>query len=259
MPASETKLLSVRLPEAEKRRIKIMAASQGVTIRQAIHEAFDAWASQLQARAPTPDAARGTSAGADSGRPRQPNQPATPRRDRRSAAAKPSSTPGGGHAPNAEAPSINWLLRAGQLDWSKCEAAQSVTGERGNIWVVRGTRVPLANIFKRVAEVTRLWKSRRSSDLPCNSSWPSCSSRRKVRRPPRLAVSQLSRGRRESSPAQVSVQETDEPRAPGRGHHASALFYAARSSAGLVSGHDLSRAARPQERNRALGTAESLP
>ena len=41
MPASETKLLSVRLPEAEKRRIKIMAASQGVTIRQAIHEAFD--------------------------------------------------------------------------------------------------------------------------------------------------------------------------------------------------------------------------
>jgi len=36
--------LSVRLPEAEKRRIKIMAASQGVTIRQAIHEAFDAWA-----------------------------------------------------------------------------------------------------------------------------------------------------------------------------------------------------------------------
>ena len=64
MPASETKLLSVRLPEAEKRRIKIMAASQGVTIRQAIHEAFDAWASQLQSPAATPDAARGIPAAA---------------------------------------------------------------------------------------------------------------------------------------------------------------------------------------------------
>jgi len=52
MVPSETNLLSVRLPEAEKRRIKIMAASQGVTIRQAIREAFDAWAAQLQSRAP---------------------------------------------------------------------------------------------------------------------------------------------------------------------------------------------------------------
>jgi|SRR5271165_4200580 len=153
MAPSETKLLSVRLPEAEKRRIKSMAASQGVTIRQAIHEAFDAWAFQLQSRAPTPDAARGAPAGADSERPRQPNHPAPPRQDRRSAEAKPSSTPGGGQAaPNADAPSIGWLLHAGRLDWSKCAAAESVPGARGNIWVVRGTRVPLATIFKRVAE-----------------------------------------------------------------------------------------------------------
>src|SRR5271157_59080 len=152
MLASETKLLSMRLPEAEKRRIKIMAASQGVTIQQAIHEAFDAWALQLQPRAPTPDAARGAPAGADSDTPRQPNRSATLRQGRRPAEAKPSSTPGGGQAPNADAPSINWLLRAGRLDWSKCAAAQSVPGERGNIWVVRGTQVPLAGIFKSVAE-----------------------------------------------------------------------------------------------------------
>lgn len=152
MPASKTKLLSVLLPEAEKRRIKIMAASQGVTIRQAIHEAFDAWALQLQARAPTPDAARGIPGGAGSDRPRQPNHSATPRQERRSAEAKPSSTAGGGQAPNADAPSINWLLRAGRLDWSQCAAAQSIPGERGNIWVVRGTRVPLAKIFRKVAE-----------------------------------------------------------------------------------------------------------
>src|SRR5271167_3907289 len=93
MAPSETKLLSVRLPEAEKRRIKIMAASQCVTIRQAIHEAFDAWAAQLQSRAHAPDAARGIPAGADSDRPRQPNHPATPRHDQRSTEARPSSTP----------------------------------------------------------------------------------------------------------------------------------------------------------------------
>ena len=87
MAPSETKLLSVRLPEAERRSIKIMAASQGVTIRQAIHEAFDAWAAQLQSRAHTPDAGRGTPAGADSEKPRQPNHSATPRQDRRSAEA----------------------------------------------------------------------------------------------------------------------------------------------------------------------------
>jgi hypothetical protein len=49
----------MRLPEAGKRRIKIVAASRGVTILQAIHEAFDAWAAQLQSPAPAPDAARG--------------------------------------------------------------------------------------------------------------------------------------------------------------------------------------------------------
>jgi uncharacterized protein (DUF433 family) len=163
MPASETKLLSVRLPEAERRRIKIMAATQGVTIRQAIHEAFDAWALQLQAHVPTPDAVRGTPADTDSDRPltqvsvqkKDANlgqQPTTPKPDRHPAEAKPSSTSGGSQSPSAEVPSINWLLRADRLDWSKCEAAQSVPGERGKIWIVRGTRVPLAKIFKRVAQ-----------------------------------------------------------------------------------------------------------
>jgi hypothetical protein len=79
MPSSETKLLSVRLPEAEKRRVKIMAASQSLTIGQAIHQAFDAWASQLQSRATAPDATRGAPAGADSEKPRHPKQPATAR------------------------------------------------------------------------------------------------------------------------------------------------------------------------------------
>ena len=43
------KLLAVRLPEAERRRIKSLAASQGMTLQKAVHQAMEAWASQLQA------------------------------------------------------------------------------------------------------------------------------------------------------------------------------------------------------------------
>jgi hypothetical protein len=40
------KVLSVRLPEAELRRFKSLAASRGVTVQTAVHQAMEAWASQ---------------------------------------------------------------------------------------------------------------------------------------------------------------------------------------------------------------------
>jgi Ribbon-helix-helix protein, copG family len=52
--SAPTKLLSVRLPEAERRRIKALAASQGLTLAEAIREAFEAWASQLQREGASP-------------------------------------------------------------------------------------------------------------------------------------------------------------------------------------------------------------
>ncbi len=55
----------------------------------------------------------------------------------------------------------------------------------------------------------RFWKLPRSSRSRCNSSSPSCSSRRRMRRLPFLAVSQSSHGRPQSSPTQVSVQKKD--------------------------------------------------
>jgi len=45
-----------------------------------------------------------------------------------------------------------WLRRAGQLDWSKCPAAERVRGKMGHVWVVRGTDAPLAEIFQSVAD-----------------------------------------------------------------------------------------------------------
>ena len=62
MPTNDNKLLAVRLPEAQKRRIKSLAASQGLTLREALHEAFEAWESQLEARGATlPDRPPGRS------------------------------------------------------------------------------------------------------------------------------------------------------------------------------------------------------
>ncbi|MGO9516557.1 MAG: hypothetical protein ACLPND_05890 [Candidatus Korobacteraceae bacterium] len=51
MPKHEIKPIFVRLTEAERRRIKTLAASQGLTMREAIVQAFEAWASQLQSGA----------------------------------------------------------------------------------------------------------------------------------------------------------------------------------------------------------------
>jgi predicted DNA-binding protein/uncharacterized protein (DUF433 family) len=151
MPASETKLLSVRLPEAEKRRIKILAASEGLTIAQAIHEAFDAWVAHLQSRKRAPEA-RGTSAAGDSEKPSAPSRAATPKHDQRPAHGTPSSTPGGGPIHNLGVTSRAWLSRAAQLDWSKCLAVESAQGRSGKIWVVRGTDAPLAEVLHAVAE-----------------------------------------------------------------------------------------------------------
>jgi hypothetical protein len=50
-PSPETILLQVRLSENEKRQIKTMAASQGLTLREAVVAAFTAWSQQLRAAA----------------------------------------------------------------------------------------------------------------------------------------------------------------------------------------------------------------
>ena len=44
-----TFLFQVRISEEEKRRIKTLAASQGMTLQKALIEAFAAWAKELKA------------------------------------------------------------------------------------------------------------------------------------------------------------------------------------------------------------------
>jgi len=43
-----TKLLAIRLPEAQKRHLKSLAASLGLSLQEVVQQALDAWLSQHQ-------------------------------------------------------------------------------------------------------------------------------------------------------------------------------------------------------------------
>ena len=57
-PKAERNLLQVRLSDNEKRNIKMMAAGQGLTLRDATLAAFTAWAEKLRAQAAAAKAAK---------------------------------------------------------------------------------------------------------------------------------------------------------------------------------------------------------
>jgi len=153
MPGNETKLFQVRLTEAEKRRIKTLAVSQGLTLRQATVQAFEAWAARLPSPALPGEFARGRTAASNREKRGQSRPAVAPRLGRQRAEGTPAATPGGGsQAADARAASQAWLRRAAQLDWSKCPAVESVQGESGKILVVRGTDAPLAEVLQSVAD-----------------------------------------------------------------------------------------------------------
>jgi len=39
------------------------------------------------------------------------------------------------------------------LDWSQCEAVESVAGKRSGAWVFRGTRTPVSAIFENLQDM----------------------------------------------------------------------------------------------------------
>ena len=67
MPANkQVSVLSVRLPASQLRRVKCMAASRGVTLQEAVHQALQAWAFNAKpARPLSLDALEGSLAGVD--------------------------------------------------------------------------------------------------------------------------------------------------------------------------------------------------
>ena len=142
MLTTDTKPLLVHLSPAEKRRVKVMAASQDLTLRQAIRAAFDAWSAQIQSRARTPEQRGEPTTGAASQKPAQPRSAATPGEERRPANEESPPKPGGSPLPDVGEASRAWLRHAAQLDWSKCPAVESRTeGTRQNLGGSRDRRV----------------------------------------------------------------------------------------------------------------------
>jgi hypothetical protein len=48
----QIKVLSVRLPASEVRRVKSVAASRGITVQEAVHQALDSWLSAFPGTGP---------------------------------------------------------------------------------------------------------------------------------------------------------------------------------------------------------------
>ena len=165
------KLLAVRFPEVEMRRIKSLAALQGLSLQEAVHQALEAWAAKVQPGGASrldprpPDALPDSVGSGDVQKPRRQSNAAKRALDRRSggdgrqarggapdrrggAEAGRAAGRTGSRIANPEDASLAWLRYAMRLDWSKCPAVESVRGKTGNVWVFTGTRVPLAAVFK---------------------------------------------------------------------------------------------------------------
>jgi len=67
MPSGKhQKTVSVRLPEPDVRRFKSVAATRGITLQEAVHEALESWAPKMQKPPVEPlDALEGSLANVD--------------------------------------------------------------------------------------------------------------------------------------------------------------------------------------------------
>jgi hypothetical protein len=66
LASKNVRVLSVRMVETELRRFKSIAASRGISLQEAAHQAIEAWASSLPGNAPEPlDTLEGSLAGVD--------------------------------------------------------------------------------------------------------------------------------------------------------------------------------------------------
>jgi hypothetical protein len=118
MPKAERILLQVRLSATDRQRIKSLAARQGLSLQDAVVEAFDAWAEKLRAsrRAPGPTSAL------------HPNLKSGP------------------------SPGREWVKRALQLDWTKCPEVELVGDGAHELWLLRATDAPLTEVLRAVAD-----------------------------------------------------------------------------------------------------------
>jgi hypothetical protein len=122
MRKPEKYLIQIRLTDADRRRIKSLAAKQGLTLQDAVVEAFNAWAEKLRtqpqrlAKAPQP-------------------KPAPPEFE-----PSPASLP------------PDWLKEALRLDWAKCPVVERVSDGENSYWMLRDSDAPLTVVLRAIAD-----------------------------------------------------------------------------------------------------------
>lgn len=144
MPIVRSAKLSIRVPEAQRRRIKSVAASLGLSLQEVVEGALEAWVLKHDPQAGRSVAAK--SAGVPRGTPQKPKRSGDQKLGRiapRPAIARGRNT----QAPQPEVAGWAWLKRAPSLDWSQCPAVELVTGKDGRVWVFRGTQIPLPAVL----------------------------------------------------------------------------------------------------------------
>jgi hypothetical protein len=112
VPKTERHLIQIRLSDSDRRRIKSLAAKQGLTLQEAVVEAFNAWAEKTRTHAQRA--------------PRSPQAPSSPPPD--------------------------WLKRALRLDWTKCSEVELVSDGENQMWLFRESDAPLNIVLRALAE-----------------------------------------------------------------------------------------------------------
>jgi len=142
------KVFSVRLPEAERRRVKSLAASLGLSLQEVVHQALEAWVLQHnpqlgrrrgpQRGAPGVVGADKPMPGSDQGKLKKSRQ----------ASSRPQVGDTSAQAQDPAADAWAWLRGAPRLDWSQCPVVEIASTKSGRVWVFRGTRIPLPAVLR---------------------------------------------------------------------------------------------------------------
>ncbi len=142
--AREAKL-SVRLPEAQRRRVKSVAAHLGLSLQEAVEDALEVWLMEHDPQSSRAHSAK--MAGPLDEKPQKPIRGGEPKRPKQ--ASRVASDRGrNAQAEDPEVAEWAWLRRAPSLDWSQRPVVELVTGKTGRFWVFRGTRAPLAAVLR---------------------------------------------------------------------------------------------------------------
>ena len=125
MPKPEKRPIQIRLSDADRCRIKALAAKQGLTLQDAVVEAFAAWSEKLRGRGSAPERA----------------QTYTPEALTDDEFLQPLGRP-----------SWAWLTQAVQLDWSKCPKVEFVGDGTNYLWMLRESDAPLSEVLGALAD-----------------------------------------------------------------------------------------------------------